>query len=266
MAHVETRIALNQKVLVTGFIYILWNTAKTPWKPYVGQTYRFLQRMNDHAKTKCKCPLLVNAVKKYGWENFHCVILRSCLYTELDRLEIQNIATYNSWHDAPNGYGYNCTQGGKGTYGYNHTPEDIEKIREAANKQWANREIWGSIRELKNGSFEALGPPETIDGKRVNPYIGVYNTRKRAEEARSHYIKTGEKLKSDRKRRKCGTGSNIPHPILNGLRWRQEIRIEGQRYRKIHDTYDEGEAWLKQIIACHECYSALRTAMVLGVG
>lgn len=137
---------LENNINVVGEIYLITNS-KTD-KKYVGQTlshylnngkYRpfgYKCRFNNHISaaknSTIKNTYLINAIRRYGFDNFSTTLLKRCCITELDEYEkyyIKNIGTLY-----PNGY--NLTIGGKSTrfisvelkdYQYNYNI--VKKIR-----------------------------------------------------------------------------------------------------------------------------------------
>jgi len=79
-------------------------------KQYVGQTWYEERRKTAHIKAKGRCPAFHLAVRKYGYGTFQYEVLHSDIKTqeEMDRLEMQEIASYNTI--SPNGY--NLSTGG----------------------------------------------------------------------------------------------------------------------------------------------------------
>lgn len=70
-------------------------------------------------------PLMANAVKKYGWDNFtHNIKYSNLTLEEASSIEVSLIARYQNL-----GISYNITKGGEGWRGCKHTPESKEKIR-----------------------------------------------------------------------------------------------------------------------------------------
>lgn len=69
--------------------------------------------------------LFWNAVNKHGWQNFRKEIIEKCLEAELNDREIYWIAFFKSKDKA---VGYNLTDGGKATRGYNHKDSTKEKL------------------------------------------------------------------------------------------------------------------------------------------
>lgn len=81
--------------------------------------------------------LLTRAFKKYGKENFVCVLLESVDTKEdLDARETYWINKLNSRDKL---IGYNITAGGEGTVGYKHTEEAKKKMSIAKKGQTINR-------------------------------------------------------------------------------------------------------------------------------
>lgn len=67
------------------------------------------------------------AIDKYGWDNFiHEILFTGLEAEEAERIERELIAEYNS---ADKDFGYNLTDGGE--KGKHHSPESIEKMRQA---------------------------------------------------------------------------------------------------------------------------------------
>ena len=106
-----------------GIIYGLENCIDQ--KIYVGQTKRTLEeRFNEHKKTDT---YIGNAIRKYGVENFLCIVLEECeTQEELNEAEIKWIARLNCM--TPNGY--NCTAGGEGVRSFHHTDLTKKQISE----------------------------------------------------------------------------------------------------------------------------------------
>ena len=76
------------------------------------------------------CPLMWNAICKYGWDNFQHIIHATGL-TELEALDME-IALIAERKSDLREYGYNYSSGGDcTTFGYKHSPEHIEKCRQA---------------------------------------------------------------------------------------------------------------------------------------
>ena len=111
-----------------GSIYIIKN--KIDGKKYIGQVSHFRtkqkipagfpQRMLEHLKCidgKVECPLLDQALKKYGWDNFDKYPILECRIENMDYFETLFIEEYESHKST--GKGYNLTWGGQDQRGYN---------------------------------------------------------------------------------------------------------------------------------------------------
>jgi len=96
--------------IVNGVIYLLTSPSG---KQYVGQTWEFEKRMSDYRRGDCKDqPALYSAIRKYGWENFTCVIIAQGIQTQdaLDATEDAFIMLLNTLSP----HGYNLRRGGGG--------------------------------------------------------------------------------------------------------------------------------------------------------
>lgn len=94
---------------------------------YIGQSQDIMDRWSKHL-TALKCgkhenKYLQSAYDKYGKDNFQFNVLEYCDVDKLNEREIYYINLYNTLKD-----GYNLCEGGNGTRGYKHTPEEIEKM------------------------------------------------------------------------------------------------------------------------------------------
>lgn len=87
-----------------GYIYKITNIVNN--KCYIGQTIQDpIKRWQGHKnaiKNGKGCPYLVNAMKKYGCDNFNFKVLIITFDSMLDDIETENILKYNSL--TPNGY------------------------------------------------------------------------------------------------------------------------------------------------------------------
>ena len=79
-------------------------------------------------------------------------------------------------------------------------------------------------------------------------FVGLYDTEEKAERARDLFCRTGKRMESDRIHRKPGTGSIRVTP--NG-RFQARFGWKGERYSKVFDTWDECEAFFKDIKETH---------------
>lgn len=116
-------------------IYLIENVVNN--KVYVGQTIRTLeQRWTAHVQSMKNgngCPALMNAMLKYGVENFTIKQIDSAsTKEELDKKETYWITKYNATNHR---YGYNIAPGGGGGNTYKHLDEarmrDIKSLTDA---------------------------------------------------------------------------------------------------------------------------------------
>lgn len=96
-----------------------------------------------------------NAIKKYGWDNFsHEILISKLTFENACKLEKYYIKKYKT--KAPNGY--NLTDGGEGTVGWNPT-ESFKNKQSIINKQrWKNQEFRNknmAIRQDENGVYKS---------------------------------------------------------------------------------------------------------------
>lgn len=91
-------------------IYIITNKINN--KQYIGQSLNCKARSQMHLRSKGGAPILYNALKKYGKENFEVEIIAypGISQLALDAVEKWKIKQYNTI--AP--YGYNIRDGGSG--------------------------------------------------------------------------------------------------------------------------------------------------------
>lgn len=106
-------------------IYGIRNTVNG--KIYVGQTAdihrRWMVHRSDLKKNKHHNKHLQAAWNKYGKDAFLFFVIEECDASELDGYETFWINYYQSRYT-----GYNLDLGGKGTRGYKHTQEEIDKM------------------------------------------------------------------------------------------------------------------------------------------
>lgn len=126
-----------------GYIYRITNTITK--MVYIGLTKKDPdERWRGHKSTiKCGrgcCPILRNAVVKYGIENFKFEVLIICFDEDLCKFEKEYIKKYNSV--TPNGY--NANEGGDvgGMFkGRHHSEETKQILSEKSRKAYENKEL-----------------------------------------------------------------------------------------------------------------------------
>jgi len=176
-----------------GVIYVIENIENE--KKYIGQTTRLdlSERFKEHcnnSKTSV-CPMLRNAIKKYGK---YCFIMEplwtsdTCNQSELDNKEIELIEKYNTLN--PNGY--NLTLGGSGG---RHSDETKRLISEKSKKAWERNGIQYRLERSKKGNTQesklkvSRTLKEVFQNKpEIRKKISQGNKgKKRTEEAKERY-------------------------------------------------------------------------------
>ena len=114
--------------------YIVYMHIFPNGKKYIGMTdkkpsYRWENGLSGYVEKKQKA--MYNAIKEYGWENVkHIILYEDLNYEEALEKEIQLIKKYKTnCHRYGDKYGYNMTDGGKGTKGHKCSAETKEKLR-----------------------------------------------------------------------------------------------------------------------------------------
>ena len=112
-------------------------------KHYIGLTTTSLEQRTKEHKCCAKSgntKILYKALRKYDMIDTLELIEIDTADTEeeLCEKEIGYILIYNSYYMNGNGYGYNMTYGGEGTFGHVHTEEAIQKMSEMRKKYFEN--------------------------------------------------------------------------------------------------------------------------------
>jgi len=135
-------------------VYLITNSVNG--RVYVGQTIqslakRWLQHQNDSGKN-IRTRALLNAIKKYGAENFRIESLRYArTLSELTKFEKEFIASFRSFPPSL-GFGYNMTPGGYGGGHYEkHTEETKRKVGDKNKGRSCNEETKKLISEKLKG-------------------------------------------------------------------------------------------------------------------
>lgn len=94
-------------------------------KVYIGQTHQSLEtRWGKNGNGYRTSPHFYAAIKKYGWDNFQHIIIKTHLNAiDADILETELIKNYNSTDPK---YGYNIRQGGQ--HGYCYTQQQKKQL------------------------------------------------------------------------------------------------------------------------------------------
>ena len=158
-------------------IYLITNKINN--KHYVGQTIHLRRRILKHIRdslnnVRVEHILLYKAFNKYGIDNFEVTVLYEVEYSDtvkqiLDEKETAYIKEYNSYGK----HGYNQTVGGDaGVLGYKMTPEQREKIRQAALANCSNRK-YCYAKNLTTGEITSYQSVKEMSEELSIPRTGI---------------------------------------------------------------------------------------------
>ena len=192
--------------MVYGYIYKI---SFPNGKDYIGLTNRTIeQRWYEHNKcaksgdTRC----LYNALRKYNMvDTFQMIVIDTAeTNEELCEKEIAHIEINNSHYKR--GYGYNMTDGGDTTVGYEYTEKDREKMSKSQKKRFEDPEERRKCGKSQKKVLDSKGKNKPFDVFEKNgTYIKSFNYQFEAMEylQTTYDIKTiiriGEVLRGTRK-------------------------------------------------------------------
>ena len=171
---------------MVGVIYMV--TCFATKKSYIGQTWNYRIRKQDHKRGYNSNKILRKVVKKYGFNSLEWTILEDGILTQelLDAIEISKINTYNTM--VPNGY--NFETGGRGGKPSLETRQkrskSIKKLMTPQRKQNLSRVMKGKMAGNKNPNYGKKLPksPETrakiskkLKGKMVGKNHPMYGKK-----------------------------------------------------------------------------------------
>ena len=164
----------------TGVIYCLTNTVND--KQYIGQTVDFGNRIHKHLNGQSGCPVLSNAIEKYGTAAFRVEILEDNVPRgQLNKRESYFIREMDTLRPK----GYNLTTGGDGSV---PVAETRRRLSELAQARWKDP-------EFRKRRVEAMQSPEYR--KRLSESLQSPEVQKHLSEARrgntNRQGKTGQK-------------------------------------------------------------------------
>lgn len=111
--------------------FILYMHISPSNKRYIGITSQSPKERWQNGRGYNRNKHFTNAINKYGWNNFkHIIIFEELTKEEAELMERFYIALYDTMNDDK---GYNKTEGGSGTIGYQWTDEDRKKRSEIYN-------------------------------------------------------------------------------------------------------------------------------------
>lgn len=211
----------------TSNIYMFKNN--TNGKAYVGQAEDVEARYKQHIKdSKNKDYVFYKALRKYGIDNFTFSIIEEDIPIEnINEREIFWISEINS--KIPNGY--NMTNGGEGTHGYNHTEESKQKMR-----------------EIKLGKKLSETHVENI--RRSHIGVGLGKIISNGTKLKISISNTGKVRDEETKLRISETCKMIEHTVewntnvsigLNNMKEENRIKMIENRKKTINDKKENGE-------------------------
>lgn len=121
---------------------VYMHTNKTNGKVYIGYTKHGddpNERWDYGRSYKPQNPVFWNAIEKYTWDGFyHDIAASNLTFEEAENFEILLIAEFkaNCKRYRNPSFGYNLTDGGRGTKGHKLSEEAKAKIGEASKKLW----------------------------------------------------------------------------------------------------------------------------------
>lgn len=185
-----------------GYIYRHWIiNDKGVEKSYIGKTTK--QKAEDRwgkggSQYLTYQSAFNNAIKKYGWDNFHHDIIGVCeaetreqLNKDLSEWEIYYIDKYDSYHN-----GYNSTMGGDGTVGRICSEETKRKISLANSGKVRSDEFIEYLRESNKGEGNPMYGYEWSEEQRLQLSEAMkefYQTEQGKALAKAHSEKIKEK-------------------------------------------------------------------------
>lgn len=216
----------DNKEWVLCEIYRIVNTTED--KSYIGQTvthrmnhkryrpYGYQRRLKTHISAALcvvkgnHCPLLMNAIRKYGQDCFQVELLERCLPEDADRLEKEYIKKYNSLYP----FGYNVTDGGKASVSreYNITyevvptdyvPQSKTALRSeetktkisASNKKYAEEHREDEDFHFKKIKYARNGKKlEAFKGVQLNEPLDQYIKSRSHGTRQFAYVQVGDKI------------------------------------------------------------------------
>lgn len=171
-----------------GCIYLI--TCLVNGKKYVGQHNKPdpKKRFKKHiwSAENNSSHIIHNAIRLYGKDNFKIEILCICSHAALGNMEAYYAEQYGSyiWDPEP---GYNMVWCGRHpTLGLKHSPENIEKMKQA----WTKRNP-ESIEKMKQAILGKKQAPEHIETRR-QIHLGRKNTPETIEKMKQAQL--GKKL------------------------------------------------------------------------
>jgi group I intron endonuclease len=168
-------------------IYMFKNTINS--KIYVGQSVDVYSRYSKHKKSEfssCINPTrFVNAIKKYGFNNFEFSIIE---FVEKENLTIREQFWMDFYKSYLREFGYNACPAAGSPFGYKHTKETREKVSIASKGRLHSEKTKKLMSEIHTGKKMSI---ESIKKNRVAK-LGKKVPNKRGIEVEQVCKKTGD--------------------------------------------------------------------------
>jgi group I intron endonuclease len=239
---VEVKSSMKEKICG---IYCIENLVNG--KKYIGKSIDIKKRIAEHitklTKNKHGNIYLQNAFNKYEMCNFSFYIVEECEEIIINEKEIYYISLYNANNDK---YGYNLTEGGEGSRGYKHSPEELIKM---------SISLKGKNTGKRNGNWGKSGPFKGENKKPLSKETKEKMSAVRKGVPKSEKWKLSMSKSTRNKKKKPNSSSNYWGVSFNNRikKWQSRINVDG--IRKFLGWFDtETEAAKKYDLACWEAY------------
>lgn len=205
---------------------------KTNGKVYIGITGNDVRVRWQYGNGYRRSPHFYSAIKKYGWNGFDHIVIRSGLSEEAACIaERKLIKRYDSRNPL---YGYNVSSGGEAGGSHRPTEESKNKIREAVIKAWSDPQL-----RLEQ-SLRLKGVPKS---EQMKKRLGDSRRgESRSEEQKAKISATLKKYYSDPKNRKKDSDSHVKYPV--------RCVETGKIYSSSHDAHRDTGLPQGNIYAC----------------
>lgn len=203
-----------------GYIYIIENDFND--KVYVGQTTNLELRKSAHLGGSSGCPLICNAIKKYGRSHFDFVIIEACVslhqLNEREKYWVSKLGTLSPG-------GYNLTSGGEGM----GSPSEETRDRLSRSKRGKNSPWWGktlSDAHKEKLRHAKLGKKLSEDHKKKlsDSHKGLFSGNNHPLYGKSVSEETRLKISLSKRGKKLSAEHKIKMSIAQKKRWARSIR------------------------------------------
>lgn len=190
-----------------GDAYKVYKLTSPSGKVYIGITMQPLEKRFMNGYGYKRCPVIYNAIKKYGWDNFkHEILFEGLTKEEAEKKEIELIAFYKSNQRV---FGYNIENGGNTTG--THSEETKRKISEGNKGKIVTKESIEKRRKTIEKNGGCSGEKNSFYGKHHSEEV----KKKQSELMKgnkynlgNHHSKEFKKKKSAQMKEKYSNGGN----------------------------------------------------------